>query len=256
MMNRHHGMAVVVASGLALCAATSVQAPPTLAGIAIGSSVLEAEKRFGFPQIAQTTDFGSFWQWSDRDGLDREVYASDDLIVQSVLVAPAHIGSTAQPSEAPLLGIEVSKAAAAAAGAGPTVLKPSIPGTIVWPFGSGYLAAESDGKVVIRLRALDPTAAQRWGYAGQPLTTSSHTAAAMVKEVISHPLPDGYGQDLILVSLDANGHVTEAKVIVPSGQSDVDAFAIRCARLSSFKPATCAGVPCAGTYIYSGGITH
>ena len=117
MMTRQRGIAIVVGSWLALCAATSVAEPPTLAGIAIGSSVLEAEKRFGLPQVAQTTDSGSFWQWSERDGLDREVYTGDDLIVQSVLVAPARVGSTAQPSEAPMLGLDASSAAAVAASA-------------------------------------------------------------------------------------------------------------------------------------------
>jgi TonB family protein len=258
MMTRQLGIVIVAGSWLALCAAASVSAPPTLAGITIGSSVLDAEKRFGFPQVAQTTDFGSFWQWSDRDGLDREVYAGDDLIVQSVLVAPARAGSTAQPSEAPLLGLDIAKAAAAAAtaGAGPMILKPSVAGTTVWRFGSGYLTAESDGKAIVRLRALDVATAQQWGYAGAPLASPSHTAAAMVQEVISHPLPDGEGEDLILVSLDASGHVTDTKVIVSSGQTAVDDFAMQCARRSIFKPATCAGVPCAGTYIYSGGITH
>jgi TonB family protein len=126
----------------------------------------------------------------------------------------------------------------------------------VWSLGTGYLAAETDGKVVVRLRALDATTAQRWRYAGDPLATPSHTAAIMVKEVISHPLPDGEGQDLILVDVDAAGKAVDAKVIVPSGQTAVDRFALDCVRLSTFKPATCAGVPCAGTYIYSGGISR
>ncbi|HEY7994262.1 MAG TPA: energy transducer TonB [Candidatus Eremiobacteraceae bacterium] len=257
MMDRRIGIAIVFVAWLALCAAAAAT-PPTLAGVTVGSSVLDAEKRLGLPDIAQTTDYGSFWQWSDRDGLDREVYTDDALIVQSILVAPARAGSTAQPSEAPMLGVDVSKAAAAAAsaGAGPTILKPSTPGVIVWSLGTGYLAAETDGKVVVRLRALDATTAQRWRYAGDPLATPSHTAAIMVKEVISHPLPDGEGQDLILVDVDAAGKAVDAKVIVPSGQTAVDRFALDCVRLSTFKPATCAGVPCAGTYIYSGGISR
>lgn len=257
MTIRISGIAIVFGSWLALCAATSAT-PPTLAGVVVGSSVLDAEKRFGFPDIVQTTDFGSLWQWSDRDGLDREVYTDDDLIVESVLVAPARAGSTAQPSEAPMLGIDVAKAPAAAesAGAGPTIVRPSTTGIIVWPLGSGYLAAETDGKVVVRLRALDATTAQRWRYAGDPLSTPSHTAAAMVREVIAHPLPDGLGEDLILVNLDANGKVVDAKVIIPSGQTAVDRFALDCVRMSLFKPATCAGVPCAGVYLYAGGISR
>jgi len=177
MIARRFGIAILFGAWLALCAATSATSP-TLAGVAVGSSVLDVEKRLGFPDVAQTTDYGSFWQWSDRDGLDREVYTDDDLFVESVLVAPARIGSTAQPSEAPMLGIDVSKAASAAAsaGAGPTILKPSTAGIIVWPLGSGYLAAEIDGKTVVRLRALDATTAQRWRYAGDPLATPSHTA--------------------------------------------------------------------------------
>lgn len=255
--------AIVLCAAISLCAASPAPTPVATAapalvfgGIAIGSSVLDAEKRLGFPDIAQTTEYGSYWQWPDRDGLDREVFTDDELTVVSVLVAPARGGSTAQPSEAPMLGIDAARAAAAAAaaGAGPTVLKPSTPGVIVWPFGSGYLAAETDGTKVVRLRALDATTARRWRYAGDPLATPSHTAAGMVREVLAHPLPDGVGLDLILVSLDATGKVTDAKVIVPSGQSEVDRFALACARLSTFRPATCAGVPCAGTFIYSGGI--
>ncbi|HET9343486.1 MAG TPA: energy transducer TonB [Candidatus Eremiobacteraceae bacterium] len=255
MMARRPGIAIAFVAWLTLCAATSAT-PPTLAGVAVGSSVLDVEKRFGFPDVAETTDYGSFWQWSERDGLDREIYTDDDLVVESVLVAPARGGSTAQPSEAPMLGIDVSKAATAAAsvGAGPTIVKPSTPGIIVWPFGSGYLVAETVGSVVARLRVLDVTSTRRWRYAGDPLATPPHTAATMVREVIAPSVPAGVGEDLILVNLDATGKVTDAKVLIGSGQTDVDRFAIDCVRLSTFKPATCAGVPCAGTYLYSGGI--
>ena len=257
MTTRGHGIAILFGAWLTLCAATS-STPPTLAGVAVGSSVLDVEKRLGFPNVAETTDYGSFWQWSDHDGLDREIYTDDDLVVESILVAPAQGGSTAQPSEAPMLGADVSKAAATAAsiGAGPTIVKPSTPGIIVWPFGSGYLAADTDGKVVLRLRALDATSARRWRYAGDPLATPPHSAATMVKEVIAPSVPAGAGLDLILVNLDATGKVTGAKVLIPSGLTDVDRFALDCVRLSTFKPATCAGVPCAGTYLYSGGILH
>lgn len=238
-----------------VCAAT---AAPTLSlgGIAIGSSVADAEKRLGFPNVAQTTDFGTFWQWADHDGLDREVYTDDHLIVESVVIAPAKAGSTAQPSEAPMLGLDVAAAesAASTAGAGPLVTKPKRPNDLVWPLGAGYLAAETDGSTVRRVRALDEDTARRWGYAGAALATPPHTAVAIVHEVVVHPLPSGRGSDFILVTVDPAGKVTDAQVVVGSGDSEVDAWSIRCARFSQFKAATCAGAPCAGTYLFSGGI--
>ena len=149
-----------------------------------------------------------------------------------------------------------ASAIAAAAGAGPIVTQPRSQYALVWPLRGGYLVGETDGDVVDRVRILDSMYAQRWGYITRSSSFPPHTAASMVREVIKHPLPQGWGEDIVRVWIDARGNVTDAKVIVSSGQTEVDMWSLDCVRLSKFKPATCAGAPCAGTYIYSGGITH
>jgi len=264
MIARSTITAVVIGVWVALCAASPAPSPTsspipaiTLDGIAVGSYVPDAAKRLGFPDGgAFTTNAGSIWRWTARSGLDVEIYADDQLVTQSITVSPEKADSKAEPSELPLLGLDPSAAATAAlaAGAGPLVTSPKRPNAYVWPLRGGYLDAETDGSIVVRLRALDATFARRWRYAGEPLAVPAYTAPDIVKNTIAHPLPEGQGSDLILVSLDASGKVVDAKVIVGSGDSAVDNWSVRCARVTIFKPATCAGVPCAGSYIYSGGI--
>lgn len=251
----HIGIAIVSLSWLALCAATAAPGL-SLGGIAIGSSIVDTVKRFGFPDVADTTDYGSFWQWSDRDGLDREVNTDDELIVESVVISEARPGATSQPSEAPMLGLDIAGAASLASklGAGPLVTTPRHAHREVWPFGGGYIAAETDGTTVLNVRALDVTFARRYGYAGQPLVVAPHTPVSESHEAIVHPLPSGRGSDFILVTVDASGKVTDAKIAISSGDSEVDWWSLKCARFSTFRPATCAGVPCPGTYLFSGGI--
>ncbi|HYK52176.1 MAG TPA: energy transducer TonB [Candidatus Eremiobacteraceae bacterium] len=257
--------AVVIGAWLAMCAATPAPTPTntqipaiTLDGIAVGSPVLDASRRLGFPDGgAFSTNAGSIWRWTNRDGLDIEIYTDDQLVIQSITVTREKADSKAEPSEIPLLGLDASAAASAAlaAGAGPLVTTPKRPNAYVWPLRGGYLDAETDGQKVVRLRALDPTFARRWRYAGEPLAVVPvYTAPDIVMNTIAHPLPAGQGSDLILVSLDASGKVVDAKVIVGSGDSDVDNWSLRCVRVTIFKPATCAGVPCPGNYIYSGGL--
>lgn len=255
MSARHAGIPILACAWLVLCAAAA-EPGLSLGGIAIGTSIADAVKTLGFPDVAESTDYGSFWQWSDRDGLDREVNTDDRLIVESVVISRAGPVSTAQPPEAPMLGLDAAGAAAVALkeGAGPLVTEPSRPRDLVWPLGGGYLAAETDGKTVLNARALDVTFARRYRYAGQPLEAPKRTAVSMVHEAVVHPLPSGRGDDLILVKVDAGGSVTDATIAVSSGDSEVDWWSLKCARTSTFKPATCEGVPCAGTYLFSGGI--
>jgi len=213
-------------------------------------------KRLGLPDNVQTNDLGQFWQWADRDGLDREVYTDDDLDVESVLVAPARAGSTSQPSEAPVLGVAIDRAKAtiSATGAGPLVAKPVVKNALVWPLDAGYLVAETDGVAVLRLRAVDVDVARRFGYAGDPLIAPPHTAPVLVRQLLPPWQPPGQGTVIVRVAIDATGKPVDEKVIVPSGDSDVDWFELDSMKISLFRPATCAGVPCAGVYLDIGGL--
>ena len=248
------GAALLCAWLLACAAASAPQL--SLGGIAIGSSVLDAVKRLGMPDNVQTNDIGQFWQWADRGGLDREVYTDDDLDVESVLIAPARAGSTSQPSEAPVLGMTVdnAKAMLSTAGAGPLVTKPAAKDTLVWPLDGGYLVAETDGTAVLRLRAVDVDVARRFGYAGDPLVVPPHTAPVLVRQLLPSWQPPGQGTVIVRVTIDATGKPVDERVIVPSGDSDVDRFELDSMKISLFRPATCAGVPCAGVYIDIGGL--
>lgn len=242
----------------------------SLGGIAVGSSILDAAKVLGMPDVVQTTDDGHVWQWSDAGGLDREVLTDDDLVVESVLVAPCKVTSAAQPAEFPVLGLSARDAErtidAIAASSSPgssavdTIASPEAvnahPSTHVWRFAGGVLVTELNQERVVRIRALDVRTARIRGYVWPALHAPAHRAPVLAKRFMPQTLPPGAGTVIVRVDLDANGSVTRTRVVQGSGDAAIDDFEVDSMRRSSFLPASCDGVPCAGVYLDIGGISR
>ena len=228
----------------------------TLGGVAVGSSILGAVKWLGVPDLVQTEDDGHFWQWSRAGGFDREVVTDDDLVVRSVLVARAGPAAPSSPApvDAPLLGLDADAAARAAAALGATGMHRFDAQTLVWELRGSVLIGEFDGERVVRLRACDMLTARSRGYFGAPLALPVHRAPALLRQYTPHLIPSGVGTVVLRVTVDAQGKVSDARVVVPSGDREVDAFEIQSMRGSTFSPASCAGQPCAGVYIDIGGV--
>jgi TonB family protein len=227
----------------------------SLGGIAIGGSVLDAEKKFGMPGVVQTEDWGHEWQWPDAGGLDREVLTDDNMVVQRVLVAPRPSTArespapVAQPPEAPVLGLDGDAAAKVMEKSGGERVEGRYPGTLAWRVPGGFLvAALTDGKVA-RITAFDETTAHRLGFIAPAAEIAPHRAPHVLRDFTPSYVPSGSGTVIVRVALDAAGSVKEAKIVVPSGSRLIDEAELEHARRSQYEAATCDGVPCASVYM-------
>lgn len=245
----------VAATLAGLCVILGAANPPlSLGGVVIGTSVLDVVKKLGMPDIVQTTDDGHLWQWSEAGGLDREIVTDDDLAIESILVASARAASTAQPAEIPVLGDPVDSAMSIVAAAGAVPAKHA-PTWRSWRFNGGVLVVETNASIVTGLRALDERAAAIRGVFGPKPVVAAHRAPALMKEYTPAQLPPS-GAAVVRVDIDAQGKVTDARVIVPSGDAAVDRFVIESMTHSTFAPATCGGTPCAGVYMEISGMSR
>lgn len=245
--------------------ATSHTSPPpmlSLGNVTIGASVLETVKRLGPPDVVQTTDLGHEWQWVEATGIDREVLADDDLIVRQILVAqPARIPDQTppplvQPAEFKALGIPVDDAAGAiAAGGGNPIVEPD-PAVRAWDFPGGVLVGELENGVVGRLLALDDVWARRLGYLQPPPAADAplnYRAPVLTQEFYAAYPPDALranieGTAVVRVLIDSGGAPKDARIVVTSGNSEIDGAALESVRRSKFRAARCDDVPCPGVY--------
>jgi len=223
----------------------------SLGGVVIGGSILDDVKHFGIPTNLQSVSRGHEWDWSDWGGLDREVLTDDNLVIRSVLVAPAPTkhAQEVQPPEAPILGMNSDAAKdVIAQSAGATAVEGLLPDTIVWQLDGGVLVAELDGGVVTRIRALDEQTAHVFGYVAPSVSPPPYRAPSILHDVVPPP-PQGSGTVILRVAIDATGHATDAKVVVSSGNAGIDAAELLRMRKATFQPALCGANPCAGVYM-------
>lgn len=257
--------ALLVGAGPAGDASPAVQASPgiglSLSGVTIGASVLDTVKVFGAPDVIRTTDLGHEWQWVESGGLDREVLADDDMVVRQVLIArPAPIAGESppplvQPVEFRALAVSVDDAAGAVESAGGTAIVEPDPSIRAWSFPGGVLVAELDGDIVGRLTALDDRMARLLGYLQPPpeRQPAIYRAPVLTRDFnASYPtaaLRAGIeGRAVVRVLVDPNGTPKDVRIVVTSGDADIDAAALESARKSSFRPARCDDAPCAGVF--------
>lgn len=227
-----------------------------LAGVRIGGSVLDDVHAFGKPDIVSTTDAGHVWQWSQTGGLDREVLTDDDLTVIQVLVARNQpLGSRAAaspapaPSEMPILGSSPADAADRMSALGGAPIPERDASTVGWEIAGAVVIALATNGSIERLVAMDERIARIRGFLQPALAPDAYTAPQLIDGAVTHPLPDGLGTAIVRLTIDARGDVTDAKVVVSSGDTDVDRWVVQNANRSTFRPATCRGVPCTGVYM-------
>jgi TonB family protein len=260
------GCSVVAALLAANPVATTTPAGPgaphlTLGGVAIGTSVLDAVKLFGVPDNLRTTDLGHEWQWVDTGGLDREVLTDDDMVVREVLVArPARIAEesprpTVQPAEFPALAVSVDEATDAIGAAGGIAIAEPDPAVRAWSFSGGVVVADLEDGVTGRLTALDDIMARRLGYLQPPPdTVPSIYRAPVLTHDFYVPYPTAAwrenieGTAVVRATIDSNGAPKDVRIIVTSGNADLDAAALEAVRKSSFRSARCDDVPCPGVF--------
>jgi TonB family protein len=246
-------------------ASPGVQASPSsglsLSGVTIGATILDAVKAFGAPDEVRTTDLGHEWQWVETGGLDREVLTDDDMIVRQVLIARlAPIPGESpppvvQPVEFRALAVSVDDAAGAVEAAGGTAIIEPDPSIRAWSFPGGVLVAELDGDIVGRLTALDDRMARLLGYLQPPpeRQPAIYRAPVLTRDFnASYPtaaMRAGIeGRAVVRVLVDPNGTPKDVRIVVTSGDADIDAAALESARKSAFRPARCDDAPCAGVF--------
>ena len=276
-MNRPDALAVlVVAAALVVGAASgppapnpspspSAAAPPpalSLAGVAIGSSVLTVVPLFGPPDVVRNTDVGHEWQWVEAGGLDREILTDDDMAVRQILVAePTSIpGQKPQPEteppEFPALGMTAVDATAAVEKAGGEAIAEPDPTVRAWSLPGGVVVAELEGGKVGQLLALDDLSARRLGYLQPPPPMTPplvRRAPVMTKEYVT-PYPDAAaragieGTVVVRVVVGVDGRPERADVVVSSHNAEIDAASVQSANKSEYRPAQCDGSPCRGVF--------
>jgi TonB family protein len=246
-------------------ASPGVQASPgsglSLSGVTIGATVLDAVKAFGAPDVIRTTDLGHEWQWVETGGLDREVLTDDDMIVRQVLIAQlAPIPGESpppvvQPVEFRALAVSVDDAAGAVEAAGGTAIIEPDPSIRAWSFPGGVLVAELDGDIVGRLTALDDRMARLLGYLQPPpeRQPAIYRAPVLTRDFnVSYPtaaMRAGIeGRAVVRVLVDPKGTPKDVRIVVTSGNADIDAAALESARKSAFRPARCDDARCAGVF--------
>jgi len=247
---------IVILLGAALVVGADADGTLRLGGIGIGTSILDVVKMLGPPDVVQTTDYGHFWQWAQARGLDREILTDDDLVVKSILVAPAQPASTAQPPELPVLGDPIDEATRSATASGAVSVHRGGDTWSVWRWNGGVLVLEMKSSLVVRLRAFDEATATSRGYFGPVAAAPEHHAPILEKQYVPAFVPDGSGNVIVRVEVDARGKATNARVVVSSGDREIDRFEIDSMSNSTFAPASCAGVPCAGVYLDDGGVSR
>ncbi len=253
----------LAAIGLAIAMLVAVQtakadAPVALGGVTLGSPVLDVVKEFGAPGLVATTDDGLEWRWFDAKGLDLDLLADDSLVVRQILAGrPEPVRGTpaplVQPREFPVLEARASAADREMRSAGALhLVEPE--GTIsAWRVGSAVVVLELRDASVRRILALDEASAARLGYVAGPHAQPYHAPRLLGQYAVDYPKRaierHAEGVVVVEVQIAASGSVKDVRVLVPSGDADIDAAEVLSMRRSRFAPARCDTQACDGVYL-------
>lgn len=231
----------------------------SLAGATLEAPVLSLVHALGMPSLVQSTDDGHEWRWFDAHGIDVDVLTDDQFVVRQILVSqPEAVDGKqpplVQPAEMPLLETSVAAAEKALAASGAQRQPEPENTTSAWRFGGDYIVLEIAKGAVAKILALDAPAAQRFGYAGGSTLLTAHRAPRLVHQpAVDYPkraiASRAQGVVIIQVSVAASGAVKDTKVLVSSGNADIDNAELQGMRRSTFLPARCDGQPCAGVFL-------
>lgn len=231
----------------------------SLGRVGLGSQVSDVVAVFGAPGLVETTDQGQEWRWFDVGGLDVDLLTDDSLIVQQVLVSqPSPVtgkpAALVEPREYPYLGQSEATATKSLQAQG-AVRQPEPDRAVsAWRIGDTYLILELDGSVVRKILALDRSSAARLGYIGSPVPLGSFHAPRLIKQFpVDYPKRaiDQGAQGVVVVRADIEktGAVSAVRVIVSSGNVDIDSAETLSIRKSTFRPARCDDNPCDAVFL-------
>ncbi|MBC5804753.1 MAG: hypothetical protein DLM53_08535 [Candidatus Eremiobacter antarcticus] len=229
----------------------------SLAGVTLGQSVLSVTASLGPPDLVQSTDDGQEWRWFDARGIDIDLLADDALFVHQVLIArPQSQGRPAplvQPKEWALLASARGHAERTLAAAGAKREPEPERAISAWRLGSQLLVLEFSAEAVAKILLLDDASARRFGYLGAH-ALSAYRAPRLVRQAAVE-YPKGAIRDraqgvvVVRVVVSSAGAVKDARIILSSGNADIDAAETQSMRQSTFRPAHCDGMLCEGVFL-------
>jgi TonB family protein len=230
----------------------------TLGGATIGAPVEALTRAFGSPGLVQTTDDGHEWRWFDAGGLDVDILVDNTLTVRQVLVSrPEEVNGTpsklVQPREFPVLEQPSGTAAASMRSSG-AVREPEPENSVTaWRVAGGLVVLELRDGRVRKILALDNASAANHGYVPGPHGASYRSPRLLHQYPVDYPKRAierrAEGVVVVAVDLASTGSAKSVRVIVSSGDADIDAAEVLSMRRSTFAPARCNGEPCDGIYL-------
>jgi TonB family protein len=230
----------------------------SLGGVSLGAQIQSAVKLFGAPGLVQSTDDGNEWRWYDTGGIDVDLLTDDALVIRQILVGrpePLHgkPSPLVQPREFPLLEDSAKAADAWMRASGATRQAEPEGGISTYHVGDDFVVLELRQGNVNKILALDRASAERQGYvAASP--APRHHAPRLVKQFpVDYPKRAlerrAEGVVVVQVDLSVTGSVKDVRVLVSSGDPDIDAAESLSMRKSTFTPAHCDGQPCEGVFL-------
>ena len=209
-------------------------------------------------RLELTTDDGIEWRWLDAAGIDIDLLTDDALMVRQVLASrpePIHgvAAALVQPAEFPLLDAGASEASKRMTSSGARRLAEPEDTVSAWRVGPDVLVLELAHGKVTKLLGLDNAAAARFGYIAGPMTAQYRAPRLARQFAVDYPkralAQRAQGVVVVAVDLSSTGTVSNVRVVVSSGNVDIDGAELQSMRRSKFEPARCAGVPCSSVYV-------
>jgi TonB family protein len=249
-----------VCAALLIAASGSAQAnaATSLDGVTLGTQVISVVKQFGAPGLVQTTDDGNEWRWYDAAGIDVDLLTDDALMVREILVSRPEAlrgkpSPLVQPQEFPLLELSAKTAAAQMRSVGAVRQAEPEGGILAYHVSDDIVVLELRQNIVNKILALDQTSAARLGYVAAAQTTRHHAPRLVHQYPVDYPKQAiarrAQGVVVVQVDVSSTGAAKDVRVLVSSGDPDIDAAESLSMRKSTFTPARCDGQPCNGVYL-------
>jgi TonB family protein len=229
-----------------------------LGGVALGAPVQSAVKAFGAPGLVATTDDGHEWRWYDAGGLDVDLLADNSLVVRQILVGrpePLHgtPSKLVQPKEFPVLE-KMAREAWVWMKSDGAVPQAEPEGTVsAWRTNSDVVVLELRDNRVQKSLSLDASAAAHLGYIAGPRAPLYRAPRLLSQYPVDYPKRAierrAEGVVVVQVEVAASGSVKDVRVLVSSGDPDIDAAETLSMRKSKFQPSRCDGQPCDSIYL-------
>jgi TonB family protein len=122
-----------------------------------------------------------------------------------------------------------------------------------WHVLGGVVVLELRDGRVRKILALDNVSAANLGYVPGPHTASYRSPRLLHQFPVDYPKRAierrAEGVVVVAVDLASTGSAKDVRVIVSSGNADIDSAEVLSMRRSRFAPARCDGAPCDGVYL-------